>query len=370
MWPRWVRQNLRDLERKAEQGRDAFAAPCDRPKAAKWSRLGQAWAGSSKARAAVPVSMPDGECCSRRVSVPTATKSEPSSALGRHPHAGPPTTLERPPSFLGPVPARRRVKSLPGALLPQLPARCQARLRLRSSRPRHRSHDHHCISTSPSTLVLLAIMATIMFRDFSFDAARPSSVHDAERAAMNVSPMSNPPGYFTRLPTPPPCSMGELAQRLDQQSLRVDPAYKFPNEEPPTPPSDQVSFSTSLHELPQRPSYSRITTATLRMQRQANVRMQCSSSHIDDISTLVQRMIEDEDQCNICEPKSPISTSSSSNADEDEGVDMDYSPPSPREPPLPTLKFRRSGDRLNGCASVTKSVRMRKKSKIAKRSSR
>ncbi|KAF2476062.1 uncharacterized protein BDR25DRAFT_339930 [Lindgomyces ingoldianus] len=255
-------------------------------------------------------------------------------------------------------------------------------------RPTPQNHDVVYLILPPSTstpVLSLATMAAI-FRDFSFGPAsrHPSSFHEAERAAMNVSPTSTPlapPLYPARLPTPPPCSIGELAQRFNQQSLRVDTSssYRIPTfyELPLTPPSDDFVFPA---DAPQQSPYSFPSPVALRQQRQANMRMQCSPSHIRDISILVQRMVEEGDQCHICDSKSRTSpspspfpsppSSNSSNADEDEGVDMEYSPLAPKDSPLSTLKFRRSGDRLNGQAMVAKTVRMRKKSKVMKRSSK
>ena len=207
-----------------------------------------------------------------------------------------------------------------------------------------------------------------LFRDFSFESASslPSAVFDAERAAMNVSPTSLPSFKHvpTRLPTPPP-TVGDLTQAFDQHTLHIYP------DEPLTSPSDEIAFPAHLHDpCPRGPAYSRLDSATLRMQRQANVRMQCSASHTKDISVLVQSMIEDGDQCNICDPKSRSSSSASSTVDEDEdeGVDMEYEPSS--EPHFSyALNFRRSGERVAGCATVSRTVRIRKKSRVMKRSS-
>jgi hypothetical protein len=218
-------------------------------------------------------------------------------------------------------------------------------------------------------------MASSFFRDFSFGEAmrRPVSVVEAERTASNVSPTTVPASAPTRLPTPPPCSMGELEYRFHQQSLRIDPALHAQHcgREPLTPPGDDAF--PAEHVPSQQRSYSCMSPASLRRQRQANTRMQCSASHVKDISILVQKMIQAGDQCHVCEPKSRTPSNSSSSASssassiEDEGVDMDYSPPSPYEDQLYTLKFRRSGDHIAGSATVSKSIRMRKKSRVMKR---
>ncbi|KAJ4292714.1 hypothetical protein N0V90_009377 [Kalmusia sp. IMI 367209] len=213
-----------------------------------------------------------------------------------------------------------------------------------------------------------------LFRDFSFDApSRHLPQHCPERAVLNVSPTSTSPSPFplpARLPTPPPCSINDLAQALNKQDLRVivDPRYKA-SHEPLTPPDD-VTFS---HALPERPQLSlstaRLNSATLRMQRQAHVRMQSSSSHVKDIASLVEQMIQVGDQCNVCsrksKPPSPVSS------EEDEGVSMDYTP-SAKEEIRSMLPFYRAGDRIDGSTRVTKRPRMRKStcSMIVKRTSR
>ncbi|KAF2730723.1 hypothetical protein EJ04DRAFT_515082 [Polyplosphaeria fusca] len=210
------------------------------------------------------------------------------------------------------------------------------------------------------------------FRHFSFAEAmrRPASVVEAERTASNISPTTVP----ARLPTPP-CSMGELEYRFHRHTLRIDPSLARPAcyaVEPLTPPGDDAPLSPDQSLASQQRAYASLSAASLRRQRQAHMRMQCSSSHVKDISNLVQKMVEDGDQCHVCDPKSRTTSRSSSPSSHsyDEGVVMDYSPPSPGEEPLHTLKFRRSGDQIVGHATVSKSIRMRKKSRVMKRSSR
>lgn len=222
-----------------------------------------------------------------------------------------------------------------------------------------------------------------MFRNFSFDSTslHPSRVScsaelDIDRASMNVSPTSAPvarPPAPARLPTPPPCSLGELAQRFHRHSLRVEVPQASQSAsayEPLTPPSDDCTFPVnsphSFHPVSFSPCMS---SSSLRARRQANTRLQCSAAHIRDISLLVEKMIDERDQCSIRDTNRPKPTLSPGELepDEDEGVDMDYAPPTPQpSPPFP-LKFRRSSDRSHGHACVAKNVRMRKKpSKLGK----
>lgn len=217
----------------------------------------------------------------------------------------------------------------------------------------------------------------IMFRHFSFES---SSVHpsplscsaelDIDRAAMNVSPTSTPVARTpvpARLPTPPPCSLGELAQRFHRHSLRVEvpqSSQSAPAYEPLTPPSDDCTFPADSSHSFQPVSFPPCrSSSSLRARRQANTRLQCSAAHIRDISLLVEKMIEEREQCSIRDTYRPKSTLSPDGIEpnEDEGVDMDYVPPTPHLSPPFTLKFRRSSDRPNGQACVAKNVRMRKK---------
>ena len=94
--------------------------------------------------------------------------------------------------------------------------------------------------------------------------------------------------------------------------------------------------------------------------------MQCSTSHVRDISKLVQ-MIEEQEQCTINDSKSRTSSASSTSStstasDDDEGVDMDYTIASNGIESLVGLQQWRSGDRRDSCIRVTKPVRMRKRS--------
>jgi hypothetical protein len=218
-------------------------------------------------------------------------------------------------------------------------------------------------------------LCTMDFSHFSFDSTSVrASEYEAERAAMNVSPTSTSlPPLPARLPTPPPCSMGDLAHILDQQSLRivVVPSQSRASE-PLTPPSEDVAFATALsHPRPQLTlSTTRLNSATLRMQRQANVRMQSSSSHRRDIDALVRKMVDSADQCNVCKPSTPPSPTY-----EDEGIAMEHS----RTDPCPTtnakfdlrsIPFFRAGDRLDGCTRVSKATRMRRRRDAAKRASK
>lgn len=216
-----------------------------------------------------------------------------------------------------------------------------------------------------------------LFRDFSFDAPPRRPAQDmAERDFMGTSPTSTTPSPFdfpSRLPTPPPCSVNDLATALNKQDLRViiDPNYQPRSPWEPLTPPDDASF---VHNLPEPPKLSlstvRLNSATLRMQRQANVRLQSSATHVKDIASLVEKMIEVEDQCTVCTRKSKAPSPTPS-LEQDEGVSMDYTP-SAKEEMHSMLPFYRAGDRIDGSTRVTKRPRMRRSTcgRITKRSSR
>jgi hypothetical protein len=135
------------------------------------------------------------------------------------------------------------------------------------------------------------------FSRLSFRAASICAPnHDVDYAATNVSPTSaEVPPLPARQPTPPLCSMGKLAHVFDQQSLQTA-VVAFPKlacPRPLTAPRDNsMKASATLPEQhPQlTPSASRLHFATVRMKRQAYVRMRNSLSHTRDLSTLVGRM--------------------------------------------------------------------------------
>jgi hypothetical protein len=209
----------------------------------------------------------------------------------------------------------------------------------------------------------------IMFRDFSFDPAPAPdySIYEAERAAMNVSPTSQATeSHYTRnRPPTPPCTIGDLAVQLDQQSLRINTTVRCCPPGPITPGSDGYDecAPSTKQEQQARPTHSRIAASVLRMQRQQNSRMQCSSSHVRDLSKLV-KMIEEEKQCTVNEPSSRTSSTSSTStcsllaSGDEEAVDMDIQLPVPDG-----MSVWRASERRENSVRVTRPIRMRKRSK-------
>lgn len=208
--------------------------------------------------------------------------------------------------------------------------------------------------------------ALALFGDFSFAAPSPSLAdHEAERVLMNCSPTSLPSAPSDTRPPTPPCTIGDLAQLLRGQNLIIDTAtarMHTPANGPPTPPSDTESFSEQQQQQQQhapRPTYCRASASIMRMQRQANARLQCCSTQVRDISRLV-RMIQDEEQCSVSESISPSPLAAP--ASDDEGIDMDYDCALRAAEPLFSRPLYRAGERHNDNARVSKNVRMRKRS--------
>ncbi|KAJ4375442.1 hypothetical protein N0V86_006973 [Didymella sp. IMI 355093] len=216
--------------------------------------------------------------------------------------------------------------------------------------------------------------ATALFRDFSFGASSPSLAdHEAERALMNCSPTSiptTPERAYSRPPTPPPCTMGDLAQLMGGQKLFISTSRsQHTPAGPPTPPSEDDTFpAEQLDPQASRPTYCRASASIMRMQRQANSRLQCCSSQARDISRLV-RMIQDEEQCTVSDTDARSASASASAtvaAGDDEGIDMDYDCSLRVTEPLFSRPPYRAGDRHNDSVRVSKNVRMRKRSSTAR----
>ena len=205
-----------------------------------------------------------------------------------------------------------------------------------------------------------------MFRNFSFEAAsqHPLAV-DPDRACANVSPTStpDPPSRDqNHPPTPPAVSMGELALRFGEQNLEVDPRYQGTSIFEPAAPSDEdFLFSTDPENSNRHLSYASLSPAAIRQQRQANMRLQCSASHARDISSLVERMVNNGEQCVICTPRASRSglLPAKSDFEEDDYASVKQSTHS--DGTTYALKYRRSGDILSNQACVSKNIRLRRK---------
>ncbi|KAF1354374.1 hypothetical protein EJ07DRAFT_132867 [Lizonia empirigonia] len=203
-----------------------------------------------------------------------------------------------------------------------------------------------------------------LFRDFSFDAPSPSRAdHEAERALMNCSPTSMPAQQPHGHPlTPPPCTMGDLAQLLGGHNLFISTSRSQPATGPPTPPSEDDSFPTHVDRHAPRPIYCRASAAILRMQRQAHARLLCCPSQARDMAKLAH-MIEQEEQCCV-RPRADsacASNASTSPASRDDAINLADEYPRLADS-LFSRPLYRAGDRHNDSTRISKSVRMRKRS--------
>lgn len=207
-------------------------------------------------------------------------------------------------------------------------------------------------------------MATTLFGDFSF-APTPRRFFDCQEIRQydddaSLSPLS--PASPRLMLTPPisrqstPCDMGDLTDALHQQNLRI----QVVDTQLPSVPSTSTTIDRQTSLSPTSTSISRLNYATRRMQRQANMRMLSSTSHAHELAKLVQKMIEADDQCTICERTAV-------NDDEDEGVDMGFSPlPMKRtieatRPVSSSSPWRlRADDHREDAVRVSKRPRMRK----------
>jgi len=156
--------------------------------------------------------------------------------------------------------------------------------------------------------------------------------------------------------------MGELALRFGEQNLEVDPRYQGTSFLEPAAPSDEdFLFGTDPENSNRHLSYASLSPAAIRQQRQANMRLQCSASHARDISSLVERMVNNGEQCVICVPRASRSglLPAMSDFEEDDYASVKQSTRS--DGTTYTLKYRRSGDVLSNQACVYKNIRLRQK---------
>jgi hypothetical protein len=164
-----------------------------------------------------------------------------------------------------------------------------------------------------------------MFENFTF-GAQSRTRYDCEGSAsptdttyLSVQPL--PPISYPSYPFPD-LGLDGIAYKLEQQCLSGESrARDFESwSEPSSSPiemDDQAEMSytprTSTSSAPPYSSDFPSPTPVVcrRMQRQLNVQMQCSSNHIRDINTLVEKMIASSSQCQVYEPLSRYNVSSS-----------------------------------------------------------
>lgn len=211
--------------------------------------------------------------------------------------------------------------------------------------------------------LISTVMATTLFGDFSFAPAPRRFLDHQEIGEYDddsaLSPLSPASPRLMLAPTisrqPAPCDMGDLTDALHQQNLRI----QVVDTQLPSVPSTSQTIDRQTSLSPTSTSTSRLNYATRRMQRQANIRMLSSTSHAHELAKLVQKMIEADDQCTICERTAVVDH-------EDEGVDMGFSPLPVKQTLEPTRPASSSPWRLRvddhreDAVRVSKRPRMRK----------
>lgn len=216
-----------------------------------------------------------------------------------------------------------------------------------------------------------------MFEDFTFDAARSSSVDSnnttstTRDTSRSVSPCS-PTG-----PIPQPTyTMTDLAacfakSKMIRREAQIcyDECDSYANLDDDADwqiPTEDVAYTPAIRS---RPSQQRSQS---RSQRQVSARLLCSTSHHKDIASLVSRMVESGDQCSVT-----LSTESSCGSPVDEGLTCDEGYDSSDAMsrrlslavPKTRLDYRRSSDFKTKGACVSKAVRFRNKQQKRIRSS-
>jgi len=110
------------------------------------------------------------------------------------------------------------------------------------------------------------------------------------------------------------CPISDLSRQLSAHSLDARPTPREHTASPCQMDANSISPSTTFYEQDsplELPNYLECTSANIRRQRQRTVREQCSASHLEAISALVARMIDNKDQCDV-------SSSSTGSVDEED----------------------------------------------------
>ncbi|CAK3757007.1 Hypothetical predicted protein [Lecanosticta acicola] len=189
-----------------------------------------------------------------------------------------------------------------------------------------------------------------------------SSTRQPSRSVSPCSPI-------TAFPQPR-FSVTDLAATFASSRLRTDAqicydscdAYANPDDdagwEIPLPDDDLSSIMSRSRTVP-----SRSHSPSRRIQRQLNTRLLCSISHARDISSLLNRMVDDKEQCNILSQ-----ASLSSPVEVDEGYNSSDARPIIAESRRSSvavsrtrMEFRRSSELKTTCARVAKPVQIRKR---------
>ncbi|ESZ96861.1 hypothetical protein SBOR_2726 [Sclerotinia borealis F-4128] len=152
-----------------------------------------------------------------------------------------------------------------------------------------------------------------MFENFTFGAtpANPYQCDDdvqlspMDDSFLSLSPSPNSYPFFDDYK--PSSPLDDIISQFGQHSLSYENARNIQPRQyiSPTPSlsedsgmSSPSSTTQSLPTTPTSPPQAGVL-ACRRLQRQLNVQLQCSTSHVRDISTLVEDMLSNNSQCNL-----------------------------------------------------------------------
>ena len=210
-----------------------------------------------------------------------------------------------------------------------------------------------------------------MFENFSFDTpstkfspntsrchpylADDSSTDPASRFSACVSPTC------TSFSQSLPYSITDLSNQFSEHTIRqktkrADSGYGSQRSSFSQENSNENSHATSSQTIQPNTHHPVIK----RTQRQDNLRLQTDSSHLREISSLVQKMVDNGEQCSLCEPTSSHRERSITPCESDDEVTLMGSSQYEASSRRHNLPYRRSTEVLKGRPGVTKDVRMRK----------
>ncbi|KXT09178.1 hypothetical protein AC579_8405 [Pseudocercospora musae] len=204
--------------------------------------------------------------------------------------------------------------------------------------------------------------------NFTFDTPRSPSLDSASHTtstretSRSVSPCS-PTGPYP----PPRFSVTDLAARFAGSRLRHDSQVCYDSCEAYANNDDDAGWAIPRDDIDLAPvSQSRTPPArphspSRRLQRQANTRLLCSSTHTKDIEALVSRMVACEDQCEVNSDSASLTIEV-----DDEGYDSSDANQSRRSSiavQKTRFDYRRLSDRRTTGARVNKTVRCKKDQK-------
>lgn len=209
-----------------------------------------------------------------------------------------------------------------------------------------------------------------MFENFSFEAASRKSSSD--RHYLSYPPNDASTGSSRRSSTcvspacasssqPLPYSISDLSRQFSEQSIRPRPKRADSGYESQRSSFAQEEASTNsrVSSLQVSQPHSR-QPSVKRAQRQDSMRLQTEASHLREISSLVQRMVDTRDQCSLCRPTSSHSECSITPSESEDDVVSIASNRMESTSRRHNLPYRRSTEVLKGRPGVTKDVRMRK----------